>query len=531
MAVCRDLYSVVVCIRQMPLLASLPRGGAPGGSCLSTIEPVLMTRSRTRQAHAIIVSAAALLAVVLTTVGSANADPTIQSKRAQAQDVLAQIHQSDAQLERAIEAYNYANVELAGIDADLSSNARHLVIAQKSLGAAQTHIADRLRALYVNGDGGGAVEILLGAQNLDDLLSRLDMVQRVGDQDAKVLGDVKQFRKEVKQRAGTPDGRARRAGQGRGRAGQPEAGRSRPSSQSVSGCSRGSRARSSSSRPRRRARQARLAAQARARLEAQQRAQTRRAGSGGRNRRRRLRVCDHERPAPPTRSDSRAAARRHRLRSTEASSASRCSTSAPPTSGAARAREASTARASSPTSTPRWASRCRTTPPPSTATARRSRTTTSQPGDLVFFSGLGHVGIYIGGGQFIHAPHTGDVVKISSLSGARRLRRRPPALGARSWRQASRPRSYSASTASAKFSHDDAALQLQRRRHLVVLHREVARQDREALDLLEARALAVDAVDDALHERVDARVACERRDVAVDPVRRRPLPDLGLRRA
>jgi peptidoglycan DL-endopeptidase CwlO len=39
-----------------------------------------------------------------------------------------------------------------------------------------------------------------------------------------------------------------------------------------------------------------------------------------------------------------------------------------------------------------------------------------EPGDLVFFNGLGHAGIYIGGGQFIHAPHTGDVVKISSLS-------------------------------------------------------------------------------------------------------------------
>ena len=38
------------------------------------------------------------------------------------------------------------------------------------------------------------------------------------------------------------------------------------------------------------------------------------------------------------------------------------------------------------------------------------------PGDLVFFNGLGHAGIYIGGGQFIHAPHSGDVVKISSLS-------------------------------------------------------------------------------------------------------------------
>jgi cell wall-associated NlpC family hydrolase len=40
------------------------------------------------------------------------------------------------------------------------------------------------------------------------------------------------------------------------------------------------------------------------------------------------------------------------------------------------------------------------------------------PGDLVFFySGHDHVGIYMGGGLFIHAPHTGDVVKISSLSG------------------------------------------------------------------------------------------------------------------
>ena len=65
----------------------------------------------------------------------------------------------------------------------------------------------------------------------------------------------------------------------------------------------------------------------------------------------------------------------------------------------------------------------------STATASRSRATSSQPGDLVFFDGLGHVGIYIGGGQFIHAPHTGDVVKISEPR--RRLvrvdlRRRPP---------------------------------------------------------------------------------------------------------
>jgi cell wall-associated NlpC family hydrolase len=40
-----------------------------------------------------------------------------------------------------------------------------------------------------------------------------------------------------------------------------------------------------------------------------------------------------------------------------------------------------------------------------------------EPGDLVFFDGLGHVGIYIGGGQFVDAPHTGSVVRIDNLSG------------------------------------------------------------------------------------------------------------------
>ncbi|POM26858.1 putative endopeptidase precursor [Actinomadura rubteroloni] len=41
-----------------------------------------------------------------------------------------------------------------------------------------------------------------------------------------------------------------------------------------------------------------------------------------------------------------------------------------------------------------------------------------QPGDLVFFySDLHHVGLYVGGGKMLHAPHTGDVVKIASMAG------------------------------------------------------------------------------------------------------------------
>jgi len=51
-----------------------------------------------------------------------------------------------------------------------------------------------------------------------------------------------------------------------------------------------------------------------------------------------------------------------------------------------------------------------------------------QPGDLVFFySPVSHVGIYIGGGQMVHAPTSGDVVKVAPVdvmggyAGARRI--------------------------------------------------------------------------------------------------------------
>jgi cell wall-associated NlpC family hydrolase len=40
-----------------------------------------------------------------------------------------------------------------------------------------------------------------------------------------------------------------------------------------------------------------------------------------------------------------------------------------------------------------------------------------QPGDLVFFySPVSHVGLYVGGGMVLHAPDSGEVVRISPLS-------------------------------------------------------------------------------------------------------------------
>jgi peptidoglycan DL-endopeptidase CwlO len=48
---------------------------------------------------------------------------------------------------------------------------------------------------------------------------------------------------------------------------------------------------------------------------------------------------------------------------------------------------------------------------------RRVSRAALEPGDLVFFDGLGHVGLYIGHGEFIHAPHSGTTVSVESMNG------------------------------------------------------------------------------------------------------------------
>ena len=44
-------------------------------------------------------------------------------------------------------------------------------------------------------------------------------------------------------------------------------------------------------------------------------------------------------------------------------------------------------------------------------------------GDVLVFSGLGHVGLYLGGGRMVHAPHTGKQVEVVHLDGSNYGRR------------------------------------------------------------------------------------------------------------
>ncbi len=313
--------------------------------------------------------------------------------------MLAEVRTLDSQLAKAIEAYNGATVRLGEIERQLRTNRREMTVAQANLRLARGRLATRIRDLYMAGDSPSTFELLVGATSVDDLIARLDTIDRVSAEDVQVLAEVKRFRREVaRRRVLLQQAHAAQvrvvAERARAKA-RVEAGLAERRRLLASIRSEIERLEEAERR-----RQALLAARARARLLAQQQAQQRalaRAVVGV--------VAETPEAAvlPPSRYGGVVGIAMQYLGIPYRWGG------ASPETGFDCSGFIMYVYAKLGVSLPHHAaSQYRYgVPVPKDQL---------QPGDLVFFDGLGHNGIYIGGGQFIHSPHTGDVVKISSLS-------------------------------------------------------------------------------------------------------------------
>jgi peptidoglycan DL-endopeptidase CwlO len=384
---------------------------ATGGSVRRRPRAILRG-SRTGWAP-IVVLAAASAAGLLLAVGPASGQ-TIPSKRAQAEAIVAEVESLNGSLEQTIEAYNYANVQLRQIDRDLTSNAKHLVAAKKSLLVAQGRIAERARDLYINGEGDSTLEVLLGSSSLDDIIARLDAIERVSSQDGQILRTVKRYRQEVETRRETlQDKRAKQAQIVADQAAQKQSIESQIAEQNqllASVKDEIERMRAEEARQ-----QAALAAQARARAEAAaQLASQAQLDAAQQTYVVPVETLSYDPNLPAARYGSVVSIALQYLGVPYVWGGSS------PSTGFDCSGFVMYVFAQVGVSLPHHAASIYSygTPVPYEQLA---------PGDLVFFSGLGHMGIYIGSGQFVHAPHTGDVVKISYMAdhgsyvGARRL--------------------------------------------------------------------------------------------------------------
>jgi peptidoglycan DL-endopeptidase CwlO len=328
---------------------------------------------------------------------------------------MAQVDGMQANLEQTIESWNYANIQLSKIDADLASNTKHLAAAKKSLVVAQARIAERLRDLYVNGQGDSTLEVILGSRSLDDIITRLDAIERVSKQDSQILRTVKAYRKEVEtRRENLKDARSKQAQIVAQKAAEKQSIESQIAEQNqllASVKDEIAKLRAEEAR-----RQAALAAQAQARAQAAaQLAQQASQEASQQTYAQTFDVPALDPNAPAPRFGQVVGIALQYLGVPYVWGGSS------PATGFDCSGFVAYVFAQVGVYLPHHAA---------SQYAYGTPVSYDQlaPGDLVFFSGLGHVGIYIGGGQFVHAPHTGDVVRISSLAermssfyGARRL--------------------------------------------------------------------------------------------------------------
>ena len=334
------------------------------------------------------------LVATLATAGGATAEPSqIEQQQARAQGVLAQIQQIDSDLSHAVEAYNLANVKLDRIKSDLVRNTRHLGLAKQNLGTAEKRLADRVVSLYTSGEENSTVAVLLGASSLDELLDRIETANRVSDQDATTLGQVIRYRAQVKReriqlrnaRAAQAEVVATKASQKASIEGQLA------QRQSLLVGIRGEIRRIQAAEHRR---SLAIAASLQGQTFASSSSGL---GAGGV-------TPDGAIVAPPARYGGVVGiAMRYLGIPYKWGGAS-------PSTGFDCSGFTMYVFAQIGVSLPHY-----------TGSQYAMGTPVSrdqlQAGDLVFFNGLGHMGIYIGGGNMIHAPHTGDVVKISPMTG------------------------------------------------------------------------------------------------------------------
>ena len=408
-------------------------------------------------------AAAALVAALGAAPMAASPSGQIKVKQREAQVVLAQVNALDNQLGKTVEAWDGARYDLGQVKAQLAANQASLSIAERAQRHAEQLVQARLVTIYESNQP-TTIDVVLGSASLGDLIDRLQAARSVATSDRQLARQATQVRVQLATaRRALQKSEQRRA-----------ASVQQLSNQKVQiGAMLAQRRRLLSSvqtelttmRAQEARRQAELAAEARRRLAAEQAALRRQAAE-------RAKAAE---AAPAVPKDAPPATTTTAVTTTVATTTSPVTTTAtipavtdPTTTEPDGVTAPTTTTADAPPvvlpaghpeaatialhylgvpylwggESPKgfdcsglvayvYAQIGITLPHYAAAQYQLGVGVPRdqlQPGDLVFFDALDHVGIYIGGGQFVHAPHTGDVVKITTLAayggsyvGARRI--------------------------------------------------------------------------------------------------------------
>ena len=384
-----------------------PLQPSPGASSSST---ATRTAPAVRRSRVLLVACALIVAACFAMLASepqqAGAVP-LATKRAQAAKLDAEVSRLEQRYDDLQERYRGAQYELDQVRRDVERAHTVVVATRRDLRVAKLNLAKRAAAIYRQGGTSSDLTELARAGSFTDFFERIDTIRRVGDQDADVLVRVEELndtvakRERELRRARDRAAVATRHAKAAAKAMSDILAQRRDKLESVNADIRAIMA------EQRRAAAARAAASAR---ESAALASPGEAYTGGSSDNGGSGVSI---PLPPGSSTAAAAAS---AAMGKIGSPYVWAAAGPDTfdcSGLVIWAFAQAGRSGLPHSTYSLVTMGVEVPMDQL-----------QVGDLVFGYGDGHVGIYVGGGSMVHAPHSGDVVRVASIdsmSHARRL--------------------------------------------------------------------------------------------------------------
>ena len=317
----------------------------------------------------------ALLLVLALTLNISPALAVPQSKLAQARAVKAEVDRLDERVEVASERFNEARERYNDLAAQQRKAAKKYDKIKKRMGVVQDHLNTRASSMYRSGPM-GFVDVLLGAESFEEFASTWDVLRDLNHSDASAIEELRVLRAEAKQAKDEVTKKKKAAAK------QVAVMKANKRSVEAQLASRKAKLRG-------------LEAEVAALRAAEERARSAKGWSGGGARQ----------FPPPTRAP----------RSQVVSIAKRYI-------GAPYRWAASGPNAFDCSGFTMFVYKQVGVSLPHSSRAQinygeRVSRSDLAPGDLVFFgSPIHHVGMYVGGGRYIHAPHTGARVRIDSMN-------------------------------------------------------------------------------------------------------------------
>lgn len=123
----------------------------------------------------------------------------IGTKKAQLRRVQAQLQTVYHRVDMAVESYNQATTQLKTVTVQIKENKRLLKVAEYNLAVANEQLSTRAADMYKTRDV-GAVDVLFSANSFDDLVTQLDLMERMGNSDVDTVKSIAAYQRDIRDR-------------------------------------------------------------------------------------------------------------------------------------------------------------------------------------------------------------------------------------------------------------------------------------------------------------------------------------------